>query len=55
MAIDRLTVQRGEIGLILDSAIELQPPELVALGLMRSSVRRGYRGDYFVFDARRFR
>jgi hypothetical protein len=55
MAIDRLTVQRGEIGLALDSAIALQPAELVALGLMRGSARRGYRGDYFVFDARRFR
>ncbi len=55
LAIDRLTVKRGEIGLVLDSAIELDRGELVTLGLMRGSARRGYRGDYFVFDARRFR
>ncbi len=51
-AIDQLTIERGQIGLVLDNAIELTPGELVSLGLVRSSTRGGYRGDYFVFEAR---
>jgi hypothetical protein len=52
LAIDQLTIERGQIGLVLDNAIELTPGELVSLGLVRSSTRGGYRGDYFVFEAR---
>jgi hypothetical protein len=52
LAIDRMTVERGRIGLVVDNAIELVPGELASLGLVRSSTRGGYRGDYFVFEAR---
>ncbi len=52
LAIDQLTVAGGRIGLVLDNAIELAPPELASLGLSRGSTRGGYRGDYFVFEAR---
>lgn len=52
LAIDRLTIQRGQIGLVLDNAVELGRAELASLGLVRGSSRRGYRGDYFVFEAR---
>lgn len=51
LAIDRLTVARGQIGLVLDNAIELSSGELASLGLMRGSARGGYRGDYFVLEA----
>ena len=51
LAIDRLTIERGQIGLVLDNAIELAPDELAVLGLVRRSTRGGYRGDYLVFDA----
>jgi hypothetical protein len=50
LAVDRLTIQRGQIGLVRNNAIELDPTELATLGLIRTSSRRGYRGDYFVFD-----
>jgi hypothetical protein len=52
LAVDQLTIQRGQIGLVRDNAIELDRTELASLGLIRSSSRRGYRGDYFVFEAR---
>jgi hypothetical protein len=52
LAIDRLTIQRGHLGLVLDNAIELDRAELDDLGLVRGSTRRGYAGDYFVFEER---
>lgn len=52
LAIDRMTVERGRIGLVVDNAVELAPGELASLGLVRSSTRGGYRGDYLVFEAR---
>jgi hypothetical protein len=52
LAVDRLTIRRGQIGLVLDNAIELSPAELRSLGLVRGPSRGGYRGDYFVFEAR---
>lgn len=52
LAIDQLTVGRGRIGLVRDNAVELAPGELASLGLVRGSTRGGYRGDYFVFEAR---
>jgi hypothetical protein len=52
LAIDRLTIDLGRIGLVIDNAIELAPGELASLGLVRGSTRDGYRGDYFVFEAR---
>ena len=42
LAIDQLTIGRGQIGLVLDNAIELTPGELVSLGLVRGSTRGGY-------------
>jgi hypothetical protein len=48
-AIDKLTINRGEIGVVVDNAIELDRSELARLGLVRSSARGGYAGDYFVF------
>jgi len=55
VAIDRLTSRRGYIGLVLDSAIELDRDRLRLLGFRPGPRRRGYEGDYFVFDARRAR
>jgi len=48
-AIDRLTIDRGEVGVVLDNAIDLEASDLDHLGLVRGSARRGYAGDYFVF------
>jgi hypothetical protein len=50
-AIDRLTVNRGEIGLVRDSAIELDDDEIRAFGLTPGRKRGGYAGDYWVFAA----
>jgi hypothetical protein len=52
LAIDRLTIERSHIGLVLDNAIELGRAELDDLGLVRGSARRGYAGSYFVFEER---
>ena len=51
LAIDRRTLGRGRIGLVLDNGVGLTPHELASLGLSRGSARDGYRGDYFVFSA----
>lgn len=51
-AIDRLTVHRGEVGLVRDSAIELDVEQLRAFGLTPGRRRGGYSGDYWVFAAR---
>jgi hypothetical protein len=48
-AIDRLTLGRGEIGLVRDNAIELDADELRLLGLIPGRRRGGYAGDYWVF------
>lgn len=48
-AIDRLTVNRGEVGLVRDSAIELDDSQLRAFGLAPGRKRGGYTGDYWVF------
>jgi hypothetical protein len=53
VAIDRLTSRRKHVGLVLDSAIELDRDQLRLLGFRPGSRRGGYEGDYFVFDARR--
>lgn len=52
LAIDRLTISRGEVGVVLDNAIALDGPDLTRLGLARGSTRGGYAGDYFVFRAK---
>jgi hypothetical protein len=48
-AIDRLTVNRGEVGLVRDSAVELDESQLRAFGLTPGRKRGGYKGDYWVF------
>lgn len=47
MAIDRRTVAKGRIGVVLDAAIALPEGELETLGFKRGSQRNGYAGDYF--------
>jgi hypothetical protein len=43
LAIDRRTVEKGRIGVVLDAAIAVSADELAALGFRRG----GYEGDYF--------
>jgi hypothetical protein len=52
LAIDARTIQRGEVGLVVDNAIELDAEELTTLGLVRGPARRGYAGDYWVLRTR---
>ncbi len=47
LAIDRRTVAKGRIGVVLDAAIALPEGELGTLGFKRGSQRNGYAGDYF--------
>ncbi|HEX6687599.1 MAG TPA: hypothetical protein VF085_02910 [Solirubrobacterales bacterium] len=51
LAIDRRTVAKGCIGVVLDTAIALPKDELGALGFRRGSQRNGYSGDYFELPA----
>lgn len=51
LAIDRRTVAKGRIGVVLDAAIALPEGELAALGFRRASQRNGYPGDYFELRA----
>ncbi|HMJ71924.1 MAG TPA: hypothetical protein VK471_01020 [Solirubrobacterales bacterium] len=51
LAIDRRTVAKGRIGVVLDAAIALPEGELGALGFRRGSQRNGYSGDYFELPA----
>jgi hypothetical protein len=48
-AIDLRTVRRGEVGLVRDSAIELDDAQLRKLGLTPGRRGGGYPGDYWVF------
>jgi hypothetical protein len=48
-AIDRRTVRRGEVGLVRDSAVELDAAALRKLGLTPGGRGGGYAGDYWVF------
>ncbi len=47
LGIDRCTVAKGRIGVVLDAAIALPHEELAALGFKRGRRRNGYSGDYF--------
>ncbi len=47
LAIDRRTVSKGRIGVVLDAAIALSQDELAALGFKRAGKHDGYSGDYF--------
>jgi len=51
LAIDRRTVAKGRIGLVLDSAIALSSEEVAALGFGRGRKRGGYEGDYYDVSA----
>lgn len=46
LAIDRRTVAKGRIGVVLDAAIALSREEVAALGFKRGRRRVGYSGDY---------
>lgn len=51
LAIDRRTVRRGRVGVVLDNAIELDSSELDAFGFARGPKRGGYRGEYYELRA----
>jgi hypothetical protein len=50
-AIDRRTIKAGQVGLVLDGAIALNPTVLADFGFTRGRKRAGYRGDYYTFPA----
>jgi hypothetical protein len=50
-AIDRRTIQRGRVGLVRDSAIDVDLADLKLLGFRRGRKADGYDGDYYVFEA----
>lgn len=49
-AIDRRTIQRGRVGLVRDSAIDVDLTDLKLLGFRRGRKSDGYDGDYYVFE-----
>lgn len=51
LAIDRRTVEKGRIGVVLDAAIALEQAELAALGFKRGRQRDGYKGAYYELAA----
>jgi len=51
LAIDRRTVEKGRIGVVLDAAIVLDKPELADLGFRRGKRRGGYSGEYYELTA----
>ena len=51
LAIDRRTVAKGRISIVVDTAIALPEGELRALGFRRGSQRNGYLGNYFELPA----
>jgi hypothetical protein len=51
LAIDRKTIRRGRIGVVLDNAIELDAAQLAAFGFKRGPKRGGYRGEYYELRA----
>jgi len=51
LVIDRRTVAKGRIGVVLDAAIALSQEELIALGFKRGRRRGGYLGEYFELPA----
>lgn len=50
-AIDRRTIARGRVGLVRDSAIDVDIDVLKVLGFRRGRKSDGYEGDYYVFEA----
>ncbi len=51
LAIDRRTVEKGGIGVVLDAAIALKQVELADLGFRRGRRRDGYKGTYYELAA----
>lgn len=51
LAIDRQTVAKGRIGVVLDVAIALEQAELAELGFRRGRKRDGYTGKYYELAA----
>jgi len=51
LAIDRRTVAKGRIGVVLDAAIDLSPEELEAFDFKRGRRRDGYSGNYLELSA----
>jgi hypothetical protein len=50
-AIDRRTIQRGRVGLVRDSGIDVDLADLKTLGFRRGRKSDGYGGEYYVFEA----
>lgn len=51
LAIERRTVCRGRIGVVLDNAIELSGDDLAMFGFVKGPKQGGYRGDYYELRA----
>jgi hypothetical protein len=51
LAIDRRTVEKGRIGVAIDTAIAIPREELGKFGFKRGSKRSGYPGDYLELSA----
>jgi hypothetical protein len=49
-AIDRRTIARGRVGLVRDSAIDVDLATLKLLGFRRGRKADGYDGDYYVVE-----
>jgi hypothetical protein len=51
LAIDRCTVAKGHIGVVIDKAIDLESEDLREFGFRRGPRKDGYGGDYWVLSA----
>lgn len=51
LAIDRCTVEKGQIGVVIDNAIDLSTGDLREFGFTRGPKKDGYKGDYWVLRA----
>jgi hypothetical protein len=49
-AIDRRTIARGRVGLVRDSAVDVDLATLKLLGFRRGRRADGYDGDYYVVE-----
>jgi hypothetical protein len=51
LAIDRCTVAKGQIGVVIDKAIDIGTDDLREFGFRRGPQKDGYEGDYWVLSA----
>lgn len=51
LAIDRRTVEKGQIGVVMDKAIDLSTDDLRDFGFRRGPRKDGYEGAYWVLSA----